>query len=543
MNTILKILSLLVPFLIISCDKEYNNPYDRECPPEIWTPENIVAILSENGIEITWEQAANHFDGFILERSSDSVLWGPVNSGLVDKTSRHYTDKLTSALQRIYYRIYAVADKNVSNISYSQALRFDVPTDGLVAYYPFNGNANDESGNNHNGTVTGAVLTSNRMGAANSAYSFDGLSDYIYITNSSLISGSYVSISIWVKTDGTTQGFPIISGNQNDYNIFVDKDSATVWIVTNQASATSPCTGFWTKNGYLPPDQWNHIVLNYDGITLKMYINNMLSKSIPATGKIWTPQPDYLTFGVYFLNGSPNTTNTYKGKLDDVRIYNRALSEPEINQLFHEGGYTEPEIVADFEGNLYNTIKIGTQVWMAENLKSTKFNNGNDISNIAEDATWSSVSTPAFCYYNNNQIYKDIYGLLYNWFTVDAASNGNKNVCPSGWHVPSDSEWSTLTTFLGGISVAGGKLKESGTIHWAAPNAEATNESGFTALPAGSRHFSGFFGSLGDYGNWWTSTAIDAGSSFVVATHKNGGDIIRNWNDKNVGFSVRCVKD
>ena len=125
-------------------------------------------------------------------------------------------------------------------------------------------------------------------------------------------------------------GYPIISGNQNDYNITVDNDSVGVWIVT------SPTKGYRTEKGFLPPNQWNHIVLNYDGIHLEMYVNNILSQSVPVTGPISTPQSDYLAFGQYFLNGSPNGTNSYKGHLDEVRIYNRALTDSEISSIYQE---------------------------------------------------------------------------------------------------------------------------------------------------------------------------------------------------------------
>ena len=209
-------------------------------------------------------------------------------------------------------------------------LMAQVPSDGLVGYWPFTGNANDESGNNYNGTVTGATLATDRHGTENGAYYFDGTSDYIYITNSSLVSGGYACISLWVHTDGTGGGYPIISGNQNDYNIFINEDSVGVWIVT------SPTAGYQTKKGFLPPNQWNHIVLNYDGIHLAMYVNNVLSQSIPVTGPIATPQSDYLAFGQYFLNGSPSGTNSYKGLLDEVRIYNRALTVSEITSIYQE---------------------------------------------------------------------------------------------------------------------------------------------------------------------------------------------------------------
>jgi len=244
-----------------------------------------------------------------------------------------------------------------------------IPTNGLVGYWPFNGNANDESGNGHNGTVTGSVLTTDRHGTNNGAYYFDGNNDYIYITNSSLVTGNYVSISLWVYTNGPVDGFPIISGNQNEYNIYIHNDSVIVWIMTNTPTPPSPNTSFWTDNGFLPYNQWDHIVLNYDGSNLKMYVNNILSQSIPATGQIWSPQADYLAFGKYFLNGSPSGTQSYKGKLDDVRIYNRGLNETEISALYNEGlcyqtiTVTDTLIInANFTGfnpvTYANTIKI-----------------------------------------------------------------------------------------------------------------------------------------------------------------------------------------
>lgn len=213
-----------------------------------------------------------------------------------------------------------------------------IPTEGLVGYWPFSGNANDESGNGHDGTLFGPILESDRFGRNDAAYYFDGVNDYIYITNSSLVEGGYVALSFWLKKDiSESSGYPIITGNQNDYYIHCEGDSISCWIVTDQPHGGSPITGFETEYGYSPYNQWNHIVLNYDGNNLEMYINNVLSKSIPANGHIFTPQSDHLVFGIYFLGGSPsNQTTYYGGLLDDIRIYNRPLNNVEITNLYFE---------------------------------------------------------------------------------------------------------------------------------------------------------------------------------------------------------------
>ncbi|MHB8132209.1 MAG: fibrobacter succinogenes major paralogous domain-containing protein, partial [Mobilitalea sp.] len=194
--------------------------------------------------------------------------------------------------------------------------------------------------------------------------------------------------------------------------------------------------------------------------------------------------------------------------------------------------------INDIDGNVYNTVTIGTQVWMAENLKTTRYNDGTEIPNITDNAEWKALTTPAYCWYNNNAgTYKSTYGALYNWYTVDVAGNGGKNVCPTGWHIPTDAEWTTLTTYLGGLGVAGDRLKETGTTHWRPTNWYATNESGFTALPGGCRTSYGAFIYVGNYGGWWSS---DAYWQKIVYTSNMYGSLRDNNND---GFSLRCVRD
>lgn len=195
--------------------------------------------------------------------------------------------------------------------------------------------------------------------------------------------------------------------------------------------------------------------------------------------------------------------------------------------------------VSDYEGNIYNIITIGTQEWMQKNLMVTHYSTGDAISNVTDNTAWSGLTTDAFCWYNNDQAaYKGTYGALYNWYTVIDV----RNVCPAGWHVPTDAEWTTLTTYLGGISAAGGKLKESGTAHWASPNEGATNETGFTALPGGNRYFNGAFEYTGSIGDWWSFSGTDATMALSRGMYHHIGSVSVDNHDKRIGFSIRCLK-
>jgi uncharacterized protein (TIGR02145 family) len=205
--------------------------------------------------------------------------------------------------------------------------------------------------------------------------------------------------------------------------------------------------------------------------------------------------------------------------------------------------------VQDVEGNVYNVIKIGAnvggQVWMAENLRTTKYNDGTDIPLVTDETDWGNLTTPGYCYYNNDpEEYSVPYGALYNYYVVSDTSS--LNVCPEGWHVPTDAEWTTLTTYLGGQSVAGGKMKEAGFAHWASPNTGATNASGFTGLPGGERGNSGTWNGNedGEFGFWWSSTD-ENGESYAWSRdlHKESESLNDETSNKRFGLSVRCLKD
>ena len=196
--------------------------------------------------------------------------------------------------------------------------------------------------------------------------------------------------------------------------------------------------------------------------------------------------------------------------------------------------------VTDIDGNVYHTVTIGTQVWMVENLKVTHYRNGDPIAHIMDDTLWVHLTSGAFCNYNDDGVNGSTYGRLYNWYAITEAHI----ISPVGWHIPSDAEWTTLTTYLGGESIAGGKLKENGTIHWNAPNTGATNETGFTALPGGYRGFlDGTYYSVGNGGYWWSSTEGNAGKAWCRYLSSSSSEVISSNNWKGFGFSVRCIRD
>jgi len=199
--------------------------------------------------------------------------------------------------------------------------------------------------------------------------------------------------------------------------------------------------------------------------------------------------------------------------------------------------------VFDIEGNSYKTIYIGNQQWMGENLKTAKYNDGTLIPNVKDNTQWSNLTTGAWAYYNNYAANNVKYGKLYNWYAVSPITNGNKNICPVGWHVPTDAEWTALTDYLGGSGVAGGKMKEVSTTNWKSPNTDATNMSLFTGLPGGFRTTSGYDRYIYCEGYWWSSS--EATSYYVWYRNLNSvhGSAVRTNYEKANGYSVRCLRD
>ena len=241
--------------------------------------------------------------------------------------------------------------------------------------------------------------------------------------------------------------------------------------------------------------------------------------------------------------GSGSFKTTLSNLIADTTYYVRAYAKNALgvsygSQITFKTLLVDPEIVTDADGNLYHTVKIGNQTWMVENLKTTKYNDGTAIPNVTGGYEWISLATPAYCWANNDIQNKAVYGALYNHYAVSTGK-----LAPAGWHVPTESDWITLAIHLGGLSVSGSALKETGTNHWNYPNSDATNSAGFLALPAGYRTTSnGNFINMGTWSCFWSSTVSNGKAWRAILTNVNG--VFDYMPDGlGYGFSVRCIKD
>jgi len=263
----------------------------------------------------------------------------------------------------------------------------------------------------------------------------------------------------------------------------------------------------------------------------------------------WTP--GFEKYDVYPADGSG--TGTFECQVTDLTpgflYFARAFATNSKGTAYgNVESFTTLKIVtdsvADIEGNIYHVVTIGTMKWLRENLRVTKYRNGDAIPKVTVDALWKNLATGAYCFYDNQDANGSIYGTLYNWHAL----NDSRGLCPAGWHVPSDSEWTALGVILGGPDVAGGSLKSTGTMEggsglWFAPNTGATNSSGFTGLPGGYRINYGNYYSLGNVAYFWSSSDTAEVNAWNFVLDANDSELTRIFNFKTNGFSIRCCKD
>jgi uncharacterized protein (TIGR02145 family) len=293
-------------------------------------------------------------------------------------------------------------------------------------------------------------------------------------------------------------------------------------------------------------------------------ITNGGGTPVTQRGVCWSTAPNPTTANNTTSDGSGlgSYTSTLTGLVAGATYYVRAYAINSAGtaygnqvQFTAAGGgggiVSNPGAGVTFGGYTYATVVLGNgQEWMAENLRTTTYANGDPIPNVTDNTAWNQLTTGAWAHYDNNASYENPYGKLYNWYAV----SDPRNVCPTNWHVPTDAEWNTLVGYLdptydpnaiGSQSVtAGGKMKSTGTQYWIAPNTGATNESGFSGLPGGSRASdSGAFGNLGFLGWWWSASESGAETAWTRDLGLNSAGLVRFNNPKRDGFSVRCLRD
>jgi uncharacterized protein (TIGR02145 family) len=338
----------------------------------------------------------------------------------------------------------------------------------------------------------------------------------------SLLLGVFLLVAISCKKDGdnggngNNSGIPVMT---TDSVTDITQNSAkSGGNVTSDGGSTITARGVCWSTGQIPTISDNK---TKDGTGAGNFISSISDLSANTT---------------YYIRAYATNSNGTG--------YGSSVSFTTLQSITY-GSFTDPR-----DGNVYQTVIIGNQEWMAENLKY--------LPSVAGSNT-GSETTPYYYVYgyegtnvNNAQATANYstYGVLYNWpaaMNLQASSNTNpsgvQGVCPTGWHLPSDDEWTELTNYLDGTSVAGAKLKETGTTHWISPNTGATNETGFTALPGGGRGDDQVFGYYRSYGYWWSATEKYTFSAWNRVMHHGTIIVYRSSPNKQVGFSVRCLKD
>jgi len=269
--------------------------------------------------------------------------------------------------------------------------------------------------------------------------------------------------------------------------------------------------------------------------------------SVTACGICWNTSPNPTIANNFTTDGSGTGAfvSNLTGLTANTLYYVRAYATNSVGMAYgNEVSFTTLTAslypVIDIDGNVYDTVHIGTQIWLKQNLKTTHYRNGDPIPNVTDGMEWRNLTTGAYCNYNNDANNSTTYGRLYNGYAV----SDSRNIAPAGWHVATDAEWTTLITYLGGVGVAGGKLKEAGYTHWQSPNEGATNETGFTALPGGARSYDGSSAfPIGSFGLWWSATEDGTIAAWYRRMCYNYSDVEGGNFIKRYGFSVRCVKD
>lgn len=272
------------------------------------------------------------------------------------------------------------------------------------------------------------------------------------------------------------------------------------------------------------------------------------SNTLSDRGVCWSLEsmPDLDDAKVYSGTETGEFSTIITGLSPQTTYYARAFASnsagtaygEEIEFTTTEDLTGETGTMTDKQGNVYPTIGIGSQIWMASNLRSTRFTDSTEIPYVDEERDWMELESPAYCYYGNQAGNAAEYGVLYNWYTAAATL-----ICPPGWHLPSDTEWSILSVFLGGEDEAGAKVKEAGTAHWRSPNGEATNETGFTGLPAGYRAYIGVFSSIQESAVFWSFTGNGEEEAWCRLLEYQNNKLARVNISTRVGASIRLVKD
>jgi uncharacterized protein (TIGR02145 family) len=598
--------SLLFILVFFSCQKfSWHNPFDPECPKDIFTPENFSAQLDSKAIRLSWQQSNTQISGFEILRSVD----GGNNTQLVSlgKEATSYLDTDVQADKQYKYFIVAKAGDNKSN-ELSTVIVFKVQPPVV----PENLNATvvstskvqlqwvDRSTEETGFKVERKTVGSNygliaTLNANTTAYTdstvVEGQTYFyrVYTFNQGGNSATYsneVEVTILLLPQVTTAGITNITINaavSGGTNLIQNGSSITakgiVWSTVQQptiALSTKTNNGSGSANysgqmtGLTPGTTYyvrayvtnqvgtsygNEISFSTTQATLPTLSTTAVSNitlttaqtggnitndggfPVLARGVVWSlmPQPTIaLSTKTNDGNGSGVFTSNLTGLANGTVYFARAYATTQLGTAYGaDVSFTTEQVTTSPD-----VVTIGTQVWQSKNLDVVTYRNGDIIPQVTDRSAWGQLTTGAWCWYANNSANGTTYGRLYNWYAV----NDPRGLAPAGYHIPTEAEWTTLTNFLGGASVAGGKMKS--TTNWQNPNIGATNSSGFMGLPGGYRATPNEdFNQLGVVGKFWSSTGFDPSIASSLNLGNNSGEIYWILDSKGLGASVRCIKD
>jgi uncharacterized protein (TIGR02145 family) len=467
---------------VTSCQKrEWNNPFDPECPKEIFTPSGLTALQEGTRIKLTWNQKNNQITGFIISRNENNGNWTEVAK--IPKSPTTYIHLSPVGGVQYGYQIVAYAGTNNSNPVQTSITALSVPTVTTTAQADV--------------TSTSAVLGGNVTNDGGSPVIERGV---VYATSPNpSISNTKIPMGSGIGTFSET-----VSGLTADTQYFVKAYSINIIGIAygNEISFTAGGPGGAPTHGEITDIEGN------------------IYKTVTIGTQVWMAENLKVT-RYNEVSFSEDITSTLQS------FVNSGAGNLTLTQLRAGNVITASELVF-----LSNAIGIETNSQLTINQILL-----GSIPIISTDTTWTLLSTGAYCWYDNDIKNKDIYGALYNWYSVNSGK-----ICPKGWHVPTDAEWTILTNFLGGEDVAGGKMKS--VAGWISPNTGATNSSGFSALPGGGRYYyGGTFYSVGGTGNWWSNTEGSSSNAWHRNLFYYYAGVGLYLNNKANSFSVRCIKD
>jgi uncharacterized protein (TIGR02145 family) len=611
--------------LMTSCDKfEWHNPYDPECPKELFTPSAPGATMEGNSVKLTWTQENDNISGFALFRRAEGE--GITALAQTQKSTTQYLDGTITAGKKYTYYVLAVAGENKSDtikIEITPIFPVAVTTGILTELSSDSVRISGEITNAGGGSVvsrgicwstspTPTISNSKTLegaGLGQFTSTIRGLQSSTqyyaraYGENSRGVSyGAELTFSTFGPPKVTTRAIDSVLSTSAKGGGIVDGDGGSpvlelgvCWGKTNNPTILNSRTKDGSGKGpfysrltqldrstryYVRAYATNKFGTSYGNEVLfttdngipnvsTTAITSITSNSassggsvtsdggsaVTAKGICWSiaqnPTIEVAVAGGLTTSGSGlgPFSSLIGGLQPSTTYYVRAYATTQFGTSYGQqiafttiGGppFTEGAGVNDIDGNQYRTIIIGGKEWMAENLKVSRFSDGSTIfnANTISNQEWVSLIIPGYSDYTGIPSISQNFGKLYNWFAV----NDNRNLCPNGWHVATDIEWTDLVNLAGGSNIAGGKLKESGTSNWTAPNVGATNEFTFSVLPSGWREGAGYYG-LGSKSFFWSGSSQGAVSYWRREFENQTTIVLRVSSPPGDGFSVRCIKN